>query len=45
MKKISIKINEFDQESLLNISKIYNEELGNELEQLWNDKSIQKSIH
>lgn len=36
------KINEFDQNALLNISKIYTPALGLELECLWKDKGIQQ---
>lgn len=36
------KINEFDQNALLNISKIYTPLLGQELEMLWKDKGIQQ---
>jgi GTPase SAR1 family protein len=35
------KVNEFDQNALLNISKIYTPQLGQELEALWKDKGIQ----
>jgi len=35
------KINEFDQNALLNISKIYTPQLGEDMEELWKDKGIQ----
>ncbi len=35
------KINEYDQEALLNIAKVYTPELGQDLELLWKDKGIQ----
>lgn len=34
------KINDFDQETLLNINRIYTEELGKDLESLWADEGI-----
>lgn len=37
------KINDFDQETLLNINKIYTEDLGIELADLWGDKGIQET--
>jgi len=39
---IGQKINQFDQEALLNITKIYTEELGKDLSTLWLDEGIQK---
>lgn len=37
------KINDYDQETLLNINKIYTEQLGKDLEELWADKGIQET--
>jgi hypothetical protein len=42
-KTTALKLGQFDQESLLNIAKIYNDELGKELENLWRDKGIQEA--
>jgi len=42
-KAIAQKIHQIDQEALLNVSKIYTEELGNELAALWADEGIQKT--
>jgi hypothetical protein len=39
------KVNQYDQETLLNVSKIYDESLGKELAQLWKDKTIQKAYN
>jgi hypothetical protein len=38
----SATINEYDQEAMLHITKIWTEELGKNLEELWNDEGIQK---
>jgi GTPase SAR1 family protein len=37
------KINDYDQETLLNINKIYTQQLGKDLEELWADKGIQET--
>lgn len=37
------KINDYDQETLLNINRIYSEELGRDLEALWNDPGIART--
>jgi len=37
------KINDFDQETLLNINRIYSEELGRDLEALWADEGISRT--
>eukprot|EP01080_Neovahlkampfia_damariscottae_P006387 gene6387-10394_t len=42
-KAIAQKIHQIDQEALLNVSKIYTEELGNELAALWADEGIQQT--
>jgi hypothetical protein len=42
-KAIAQKVHQIDQEALLNVSKIYTEELGNELAALWADEGIQKT--
>jgi len=38
----SATINEYDQEAMLHITKIWTEELGKNLEELWNEEGIQK---
>jgi len=42
-RSIAAKINQFDQEALLNIQKIYTEDLGDDLAKLWQDKGIQEA--
>lgn len=42
-KRLAQKINQFDQETLLNIGKLWTEELGQELEELWRDPGIQET--
>lgn len=42
-KEMAAKVNELDQEALLNISQIYNQQLGKELALLWKDSGIQKT--
>jgi len=40
-KRLAQKINQYDQETLLNIGKLWTEELGQELAELWTDPGIQ----
>ena len=42
-KEIAAKVNELDQEALLNISNIYTEQFGKELAILWKDSGIQQT--
>jgi len=42
-KRLAQKINQYDQETLLNIGKLWTEELGQELGELWTDPGIQST--
>jgi len=43
-KRLAQKISQYDQETLLNIGKLWTEELGQELSELWSDPGI-KTIY